>query len=286
MKTYPVNLQLHLMQECATLATCVLVTRTDARVFAFTTHDRPLTIGGVDYLPAASFNPTDIAQGNNLDSDDNSIEGLLASDTITEDDIRAGRWNYFTWRRFQVNWNDLTFGQKKDGTGKAGEITCGRSTFIAELLGLISGYQTSIGDLTSSMCRYSLGDANCTYVFQPGDLVTGTIVTADSDFFTLHDAARTEANGFFDEGVIQFTGPGGNPLIGFRYEVKAYLVGLWVTKTSIAYDATGAQYQMTRGCNRLFATCVGSFANGINFGGEPWLQGADKMLQFARTPTA
>jgi hypothetical protein len=32
-----------------------------------------------------------------------------------------------------------------------------------------------------------------------------TILLCETDFFTLTDASRTEADGFFDEGMITFT---------------------------------------------------------------------------------
>lgn len=94
----------------------------------------------------------------------------------------------------------------------------------------------------------------------------------------MHDAARTEPDGYFDEGVLTIEYANGSR----QYEVKAYLVGLWVTKTPIAYDATGLNYSLQRGCNRLFSTCSGTFNNAVNFRGEPWLRGNDALVQVGR----
>lgn len=278
MKTISVNLKAEMTGELMHLATCMRLQRTDATVYGFTTHDKPLTIGGTVYEPAASFNPTDIASANNMDTDNVSIDGLLDTDTITEDELRAGRWDYAAFRLFQVNWNDLTMGDKKDRAGHLGEVTVNRQTFVAELLGMMEAYATSIVEITTPGCRASLGDARCK-VDMTGYTVGGTIDSSGTDYFTLNDAARAEADGYFDEGVITFTS-GDND--GLSFEVKAYIVGTWITKTPFPYDAAGATYTMTRGCNRHFGTCRDTFANAANFRGEPWLRGNDALIQIGR----
>lgn len=283
-KSISTNLKAELTGALSKIATCMWLQRQDGNVYGFTTHDQTLTIDGVDYEPAASFNPTDIASANNLDTDNLSVEGVIDSTTLTEDELRAGYWDYARFRIFQVNWNDLTMGDKKDRAGHLGNVSVHRQTFVAELLGLMEAYATSIGELSTPMCRASLGDRRCkvdiTAIGSPpaSGVVTGTIVTADTDFFTLHDAARTEADGYFDEGVITIHYASGD----LSYEVKAYVVGTWITKTPWAYDATGIDYTMTRGCNRRFETCRDVFNNVVNFRGEPWLKGNDKLIQVGR----
>lgn len=278
MKTFSAALQTHLNGPLTKLATCIKITRTDTTVYGFTTHDRTLVISGVTYVPTNGFTPTDLTGNANLDSDDMTVEGILASATITEDDLRAGRWDYAEFRIFQVNWSDLTMGDKKDRIGHLGEVSAQRQIFVAELLGLMEAYATSVGELAQPGCRYSLGDARCKVDTAPF-VVVGTIDACDTDFFTLHDAARAEADGYFDEGIIQFTSGAAN---GLRYEIKAYLVGLWVTKTAVAYDVTGASYTMTAGCDRRRETCRDRFSNVVNFGGEPFVPGIDSAFAVAR----
>lgn len=278
------ELKAEMLGPLSKLATCMRLERTDGNVYGFTTHDRPLTIDGVVYEPAASFNPTDIASGSNLDTDNLTITGVLDSDTITEEELRAGYWDYAAFRIFQVNWDDLSMGVKRDRAGHLGNVSVHRQTFVVEMLGLMEAYSISVGELSTPMCRASLGDERCRVdinaVGSPptSGSVSGTIDTADTDFFTLHDSARTEPDGFFDEGVVTIHYTTGDR----RYEVKAYIAGTWVTKTPYAYDATGVAYTMTRGCDRRFETCRDTFNNVINFRGEPWLRGNDKLLQIGR----
>lgn len=284
MKTFPIALQTELKKPVAKIATCIRVVRTDGNVYGFTTKDRPLVIAGLLY--ESGFNPTDLATANNMDTDNFTAEGILSSDTITEDDLRAGRWDYFTYRRFQVNWAGVAMGEKKDSTGHAGEATVNRLTFIIDLLGLMEAYATAIGEMTQAGCPANLGDARCKVPLtgSPTMTVTGTIdsavVTGTGAFFTVTDAARTEPADFFTEGVILFLD---GQAAGLSYEIKEYTVGQMVTKTPIAYDVTGAAYTMHRGCRKRFIEdCRDTFNNTANFRGQPHLRGTDALVQVGR----
>lgn len=281
-KSISFNLKAEMSGALSTLATCMRVERSDGRVYGFTTYDKILTIDGLDYEPAASFTPSDVKSNNNMEVDNLTVEGVLSSDAITEDELRAGRWDYAQFRIFMVNWSDLTMGDFKMRAGHFGEVSVHHQTFSVELLGLMDAYTTSIGKITQPLCRTYLGSPLCGIDLtggSPARTVTGTIDTADTDFFTLHDSARNEPDGFFDEGVITLHYATGD----LAYEVKAFLTsGVWITKTPFAYDATGVDYTMTQGCNRMFSTCCDTFNNAVNFRGEPWLRGPDALVQIGR----
>lgn len=283
MKTFSTALQSHLDGNLTTLATCIRVERTDGEVFGFTTFDRTLTISGTDYLPAAGFTPTDIAGADNLDVDNLSVEGMLAdgilsSETITEEDLRAGRWDFAAFRVFQVNWADLSQGQKKDRAGHLGEVTSARQTFVAELLGLMQAYSTSIGEITSPGCRANLGDARCGVDLGPFT-VTGTIDAADPDFMGFSDPARVEADAYFDGGVMTITS---GDMTGMRFEVKAFSGTYWKLHVPVPYDATGETYSMHAGCIKSRTVCRDRFDNVVNFRGEPFLRGNDALVAVGR----
>jgi uncharacterized phage protein (TIGR02218 family) len=277
-KTYSIALRGHINSQLTTLATCILMTRTDGNIYGFTTHDKQLLIDGVYYESAAGFNPTDIASNSNIETDNVNVTALLDSASITEDDLRAGRWDYAAYRIFQVNWSDLSMGDKKDSTGHLGEVTVNRQTFAADLLGLMEAYGTSVGAITQPGCRNSLGDLRCGIDLGPLT-VTGTISACASDLVTLTDGSRAEAVGYFNEGIITIED---GPAAGLRYEIKEYTVGQFITKIPIAYDVTGAAYTMTAGCDRLRETCRDRFSNVSNFNGEPWLRGMDALVQIGR----
>lgn len=291
-KTWSIALKASAAKTTTTWARCVLITRTrDNLQLAMTAHDQTLTIDGIDYLPKNAFSASDIASFSNMDADNMNVSGLKTATTITDDELRAGRWDYFYFEAFRVNWADLSQGKDKLRAGHLGPMTMHNQEFEAELIGLLEAYGTSIGEQTSPGCRASLGDARCKVDLDgsPSFTVTGTITSAETDFFTIFDTSRTEADGYFDEGIIEFVGPSGHDLVGLSYAIKAYVLAdvvtgdpVLVTKTPLAYDATGAEYVMTAGCNRTFAMCRDRFANYKNFRGEPNLKGQDKMLQVGR----
>jgi uncharacterized phage protein (TIGR02218 family) len=264
-------------------AVCMRLTwaRSPYTVFGFTTASNGFTFEGTLYVPAASFNPSAIASNANLSSEDLEVDGFINDESITEDDLRAGRWDSAAFEIFEVNWSDLTLGKKPMREGRLGKVTLNRQTFVAELLGRMKELDTAIGTITQPNCRNNLGDAKCKVPLggSPSRTVSGTIDLCDTDFITLTDADRTEADVTFDEGVITFTS---GQAAGLSFEIKAYIVGVMVTKLPVPYDVTGDSYTMTEGCIRSLTMCRDRFNNVVNFNGEPWLRGPDAAAQVGR----
>ena len=281
MKNFTAAMDAHLQQSLTTLATCILLTRpVDDGEYGFTTHDRRLTIGGVIYEPAASFNPMDIASANNMDTDNTEVTAMLNSNTLTEDDLRAGKWDYSEFRIFQVNWDDLTMGDKKDRRGNLGKVTVNRQTFVAELLGLMEAYGTSIGEFTTPHCRANLGDQRCKVDMTPFTF-TGTVDSAGLDLYSFTSAVLTQDDNYFAEGYVRFDS---GLLEGLRYDIKSsFDTGLCITKTPLSYDATGCDFTIYRGCDKKARTCTDVFSNKVNFRGEDKLRGNDVLVQIGRT---
>lgn len=88
-------------------------------------------------------------------------------------------------------------------------------------------------------------------------------------------------SGYFDFGVITFDS-GANA--GLSMEVKAYAPGQIILQLPMPYDvAIGDGYTLVAGCDKSMATCRDRFSNLLNFRGEPYLPGIDKMVQVARS---
>lgn len=291
MKAWSIALKAFARMTTTKWTTCMRITRWDGLQFGFTRHDKKLSISGIDFLPKNSVSVSDIVSMSNMDADNLTASGLKTATTITDDELRASRWDYFYVEVFRVNWSDLSMGEDKLRAAHLGQMTMHKQEFEAELFGLLEAYGTSIGEQTSPGCRASLGDARCKVDLagSPNFTVGGSITFAETDFFTIFDTSRTEPDGYFDEGVMTFTGPTGHDIVGLSYAIKSYLLAdpvtgdpVLVTKTPLHYDATGATYVMTRGCDRQYTTCRDVFANTNNFRGEPNLKGNDKMVQVGR----
>jgi uncharacterized phage protein (TIGR02218 family) len=284
-KAIGVALQAHLAGELTKLATCWRATLTNSTVYGFTDHDKDIVYSGVVYESATGFAATDVASGSSLDVDNLEVAGMLVSPAITDDDLHAGIWDGAEIKIFQVNWSDLTMGAINLRIGHIGQVVAGRNAFRAELLGLTQAYTRSIGEITSAACRATLGDARCGVNLAAGGspelfTQTGTVDAFDAVTLVLTDAARTEATSFFQYGVVTFTS-GAN--IGLSFVVKDSAVGTITLQLPPPYTvAAGDGYSAVAGCDKKLRTCIDRFNNVVNFRGEPYLQGLDKLVQVGR----
>jgi len=83
--------------------------------------------------------------------------------------------------------------------------------------------------------------------------------------------------GYFDFGVITFTS-GNN--VGLSMEVRCYVPGQITLQLPMPYQCqVGDAYTMHAGCDKSVTTCHDRFSNVVNFRGEPYLPGIDKIMQ-------
>src|SRR3990167_6826087 len=200
MKTVSANLKAHLQGEYLTIATLWKITRADATVFGFTDCSRDISYSGTDYLAATGHTPSSIKTTSTLGVDNLEVASVLDSATITEADIQAGLWDFAQVEIMLVNYNALADGHMTLRKGWLGNIKTGRAMFVAELRGMMQPLQQSIGRTYAPACDAALGDARCGITLA-SYTVTGSVTTATSARqFT--DTARTEADGYFDGGLI------------------------------------------------------------------------------------
>ncbi len=282
-KVIPLALQTEMSRSSARLATCIRIERRDGNVYGFTTNRKMLTVDGLEYRPGSSFTPTDVATGGDMGPDDVQVDALLSQAGLTADDLRAGRWDYAQFRMFMVSWANPAAGKNKLRAGRLGEVRTGRQMFIAELIGMMDAYSTSIGEPTQAGCRNVLGDEKCGVVLGAGSPVytfTGVVDGVSTNRFVLTVNDRTEDAGTFDRGTITFTS---GDAVNLSFEVKTYTVGELELLSPVPYDVTGDSYSIMRGCRgRFIEDCVETFGNGRRFNGEPWLRGNDALVQIGR----
>lgn len=279
MKSISSSLQAHLEGEVTSLATCWKISRRDGTVLGFTDHDETLTVEGVSYHAETGFTPSAHASSADLQVDNQEVEGVLEAGFLTEEDILAGRYDFAEVEVFQVNYQDLTQGRLIIRTGTLGEIRLHGSRFIAEMRGMSQPLAQMLGQLFSPGCRASFGDMRC-----KKDLAAYTVeavVSAVTSRRVFEAEGLGEANGYFDFGKVTFTS-GANE--GLSMEVKEYTLGKVTLALPMPYTISPADaFSVSAGCDKSFATCVGRFANALNFRGEPHVPGLDKMLETAAT---
>lgn len=165
MKSVSAGYTTYRSQSTTTDAICLKATRTDGEIFGFCSHDKSLTVDGVVYVPG--LRPSAQQSKSGLEATNSETEGGFGSDAVTEDDIRAGKWDYASIEVFRVNWSDLTMGIEKIGSGHMGQVTRGRIQFTAELLGQMEVFNQQIGRVVEPACDADLGDTRCKVRLDP-----------------------------------------------------------------------------------------------------------------------
>jgi uncharacterized phage protein (TIGR02218 family) len=237
----------------------------------FTDFSRPLTIDGVVYAANTGYSSTTVASSTGLSVDNMEVDGALASDAITENDITARKYDFAAVQIFQVNYMDLTAGKNILRTGVLGEITRGDYSFKAEIRGLAQLAQRNIGELYSDTCRAALGDVRCGIATTT---VSGSVTSVNSD----GSFVTNISTGNFGYGSITFS-TGAN--VNVTYEVKSFASGVFVLDfAAVNAIAIGDLFVATPGCDGKLSTCINVYSNAINFRGEPNIPGSDMIYSY------
>ena len=260
------DLLAHYQGSATTVAWAIKITRTDAEVFGWTSADKDATISSVDYLSAPGLDVASFATSAGLAVDNTEITILPDDAIITRADILAGRWDNAEYVLFRYNWADLTDGIEVRSVGNLGEVQPKSGAYVAELRGLQQYLQQPIGSASTKTCRARLGDSMCGVDLGPWT-ETGTITGVTSkQVFT--DSSRAEADDYFGEGLLTWTG-GLND--GLTQKVKTYASDTFTLALPMIFDVqVGDTYSVIAGCRkRVDEDCVTKFDNVLNFQGEP-----------------
>lgn len=273
MKTLPAPLAAHVALGTTTIAHLLKITRTDAQVFAFTSADSDVTIGGVLYRAAPGLDVSSLVLSAGLAVDNLELTTLDDGSTFTRVDVLGGVWRNASFLISKYNFTSPADGTDPLIAGTIGEVKLQQNAIVAELRGLQQYLQQSVGSITSPTCRARLGDAMCG-VNLTSHTVTGSITAiTNSQIFT--DSTRAEAVGWFDEGVLTFTS---GPCAGLSQKVKTFGAGVFTLSLPMLQAlSVGATYSVSAGCRKRLTDCASKFSNVLNFQGEPHLPGVDAM---------
>lgn len=295
MKTITPALAAHLAQDTTTLCTAVKITRRDGLVLGYTTHDIALTIdvdglGLVTYTPVHGYKRSAIASQLGLSTDNVDLEGLLDDEALTDQDLLNGLYDGAEVKFMLLNWQDLSQGIVKLRRGLVGQVTLHRTTYVAEVRGLMDWYAQVIGELYTPDCRADLGDSRCTVDLASFRVTTSVASLADHSFTvdldgTPYQAVPADGSPWFAGGAVLWMS-GANT--GVRAEIKDWLpasatVTLFLPPTFPVQ--VGDTLILEAGCDKRLQTCIAKFANVLNFRGEPYLPGLNKALDYPNPHT-
>lgn len=288
MKAISGPLLAHMQGEVTTLNTCVLVTRVDGTKFGYTDCDADLTVSGQLYKSAVGITATKAETSDAMNVDQIEVSGYLDSSTMTEADVMAGKWDDAAVSVFMINRASPSTGVYHVRDGVLGQMTLmSNGQFHAEMRGLTQYLQKQIGTLITPTCRWTLGDVNsagsvpgshCTVNLSALG-VAGVAVTSVVNSQSFAASSLGQPVGYFQAGYLKWTSGANN---GRSMDVQAHgSSGALVLELPMLNTvAIGDHFTIYPGCQKRYSQdCVAKFANGINFGGFPYVPGLDKMMR-------
>jgi len=272
----------HYAGASSTMAVCVKVTPQVGSVIAFTTASFDIT--GLSGHPGVTFkNSTGVAASQletaaGAHASNIELTALLASAGITEAELNTPKWQGAVVDAFLLNYEAPTMGELvlPVSGGRLADIKIQVPlSFTAEAKGINNALQQQIGRQTSPLCDAEFGDARCGLnLVALGYVFTGKAITTvtSQTVFRVSSLAGKGAD-YFTNGLIEIE-TGGNA--GFpAYRVKSYDTsnGEFTLHLPVPYPMTTSDtVKATRGCRKRFAEdCVGTFNNGLNFRGMPYV---------------
>ncbi|MBE0581827.1 DUF2163 domain-containing protein [Devosia sp.] len=288
MRVLDIGLAAHVAQGETTLATCWKLLRQDGALLGFTDHDRALSFGGTDFVPAYGLDGGEVPARLGAQVETSEVLGVLSADAITEDDILLGRYDGAVVETWRVNSADVSQ-RVRLRRDTIGEIIREDGVFRAELRSAQQGLNATRGRIYQGLCDAAVGDARCgVNLMAPALRGFATVTDIEDDhrvvvaglggfgegWFGFGAALWTDGrrNGLRD-GVVTHQRVAGGDVLGF-----AVSLGDWVV--------VGDTLEVTAGCDRRFATCRDKFANAVNFRGFPHIPGSDFVLRHPRNGDA
>jgi len=282
MRQIPAGLAGHLASGTTTLCRCWRVIRRDGIVQGFTDHDDNLSFDGTDFRAGTGFEGSEIEARLGFAVTGSELSGALSSETLSEDDLAAGRYDDAKVELYLVDWSNPE-NRLLLRAGNLGEVKREDSAFSAEVRGIASRLDEEKGRIFAATCDADLGDARCTIdLSNPAFRGEGTIAALEGASMFTAGGLDGFHDGWFTQGRLQWTS-GANA--GLAIEVKQHRIdggvhlSLWQTMPKPL--APGDTFVVTAGCDKRFETCTAKFANALNFRGFPHLPGNDFVVAYA-----
>ncbi len=284
MRVLDPGLSAHLASGATTLCRCWAVRRGDGVAFGFTDHDDDLEFDGQTFRARAGMDGSALKSATGLSVDNLTVVGALTDAGVTEEDIRAGRFDGAEARQWLVNWRRpeqrmLLF------FGTFGEIVQADRGFEVELRGPAEALNVAMGRNLLRRCDALLGDERCgVNTADPAysvevvvEAATATRITASG----LHGFAQ----GWFTGGKLVWQ-KGRNAGLSGRLRADQTgpagerILSLW--EESAFEIAPGDLARVMAGCDKLAETCREKFANFLNFRGFPHIPGEDWVTAYPK----
>jgi len=275
----------HLAAGTTTLCRCWAVARRDGITLGFTDHDNDLSFDGILFRADSGLTGQALQQTTGLAVDNGEAMGALRSDTVTEADLVAGRYDAAEVRAWLVNWADV--GQRHLlFRGTIGEVQTGGGAFRAELRGLTETLGQPMGRVYQRHCNARLGDAACGVdLSDPAYMAEADVIAASGGV-----ALRLRGLGgfgaeWFARGRLEVLS---GPAAGLSAMIKSDTPDGAERRLTLWQDlrvaiAAGDRVRVQAGCDKRAETCKAKFGNFAQFRGFPHIPGEDWLMAVPRS---
>lgn len=266
----------HIGEEVTTLALCWKIMRRDGYALGYTTSDRNLDVGGLTYRSMPGFSATAVSANNTFAGNELEIDGAISDDLITEEDLRAGLYDFANMEIFLVNWRDPELGKLILRSGHISDIRYQDGSFTAELQGASYRLDQTFGVTCSAECRAEFGDSQCKV--DRSDFAEVHLVDSVVHAKKFGTSGLDKPDGWLDYGQLRWIS-GANA--GLEAEIKRYQNGqIEIYEAMSDVVSVGDLVELTPGCDKRFVTCRTKYNNAINFRGEPHVPGSDAVFSY------
>lgn len=251
------------------------ILRGDGVALGFTAHDRDLWFGGVLHRAAPGMTPSAIRRSADLQPDSAEVEGALAHDALSADDLALGRFDGAGVQIGLVDWQTLENHTLYRGTMASISEESGR--FTAVLQSAKARFLIDTVPRTSPTCRAIFCGPGCALSaarFTHAVSVIGHAISANAVTLAGPVAPAALAGGH----LRWLDGPYAGQTMGI---VGPLAEGLLLDRPIDRAIPAGTAAIAREGCDRTIATCASRFDNARNFQGEPFLPGNDQLARYA-----
>jgi uncharacterized phage protein (TIGR02218 family) len=285
MRAIDPELQARLDGGTTRLCRCWLVRRRDGVAFGFTDHDRDLAFDGVSYRASSGMDASALQAATGLSVDNAQAIGALSDAGVSEEDVRAGRYDGAEIWHWLVDWErpDLRVLLFR---GSFGEIRRADGAFEVELRGLAEALNAPVGRSILRTCDRALGDARCRFdLAQPGFACVGKVSAVSGGAALVASGLGGFADGWFARGTLTWlaganAGETAAVKTDRRQPAGTRRIALWQAPGRAALP--GDRFRVVAGCDKRMETCRGKFDNLLNFRGFPMIPGDDWVTAYPK----
>lgn len=278
MRAVSAEMQARLDSGATSFCRCWLVERRDGARFGFTDHDRGLSFDGVDFLAESGLDASVIEASTGLSVDNAHAIGALASDSLSEADILAGKFDGAEVYHWVVDWQDVSV-RSLLFRGFLGEIRRGATSFEVELRGIAETLNQPLGRSYLRECDRVFGDSKC------GLDITDPTISAEVSVLEVTSNRRFRfagldgfADNWFANGSVRWADGRVSLIKSDSYQDDVRILDLW---EEVRVDVPiGEIARVVAGCDKLAATCRDKFDNFANFRGFPHMPGEDFVTAY------